>query len=940
MIRPRYRLLLGFGLLVATLVVACQDEPVAPRGPGSISLEIVLADDTLAEPGLMASTQEGRFLLFGSLDRARAYARGPTNKTVELTLSQDDYFEGTITGLQPGSYTVAVEGLIDNEVDYYGETTGVSVSAGQNSTASITFRSFSPSLTTVPSRTASRRFDVCYSSVANATGYRVEWANNPGFTGLNSVQSTSTCAEVQVSAAGTYYVRVRALEDMSSTPSTPSDPRTVEVVAASVAVSGTITEAEELDIRAGGATLDLTLTDDQWIAGIGSDNVETAALLDGIVSSASEANGWNAVVQPGLDYVHVARLSATQVRITLPPFGTYSISGSEAISVTVPAAALAASVDAIEVQDAFSIVRSPRLAVNVTGEGGVTSNPAGIDCPGTCEGVFASGTTVTLTATPALGWGLDGWGGACTGTGACQITLVQDTAVSALFVQGNFDLTVTVNGNGSVSSDPVGIDCGADCSENYPGGTEVTLTATPDGGWLFLEWSGDCSGTNPTTVVTVNAAKSCTATFVEEMFQLNVAVTGSGTVTSDPAGINCPGGSCQASYASGTVVTLTAEALTGWEFSQWSGDCSGTNPVVDVNMSAAKTCEATFVQITYALGVTVVGTGGVVSNPDGITCPGDCVQSYSSGTEVTLTAAPQPDWIFSHWSGDCSGVSLSTVVTMDADKACTATFVEEYFPLTVGVSGSGSVTSDPAGIACPGDCGEPFLNGSTVTLTAKPDAGWLFESWDGDCTGTELTVDVTMNAAKTCVANFIRETFTLEVSVVGHARGGGVVTSDPLGIDCGDDCVEVYESETVVTLTATPTPDDFWSAFSHWTGDCTGTDPKTLVTMDGAKVCGAVFVQAAAEITVSVIGDGIVTSQPAGIDCPVNACSDAYPIPTQVTLTATPRPGWLFSAWGGDCSGIEPELPVVVEADMTCSATFLALPEWINLSIQTTRPEP
>jgi hypothetical protein len=898
----------------------------------------VLDDDSLDGAGLAASVADSRVVLFGSLDRARAYAEGPTNRSIELTLGTDDYFEGTISGLQPGSYTVAVEGLIGNEVDYFGQTSGVSVSAGQNSTATISFRSFRPSLTSVPTRTASRRFEVCYSTVSGASGYRVEWANNPSFTGLRSQSASSSCAEIEVTGTGTHYVRVRALHDMSSTPGRPSDHRSVEVVAAAVAVGGSVTSADELDIQAGGSTLDLTVTDDQWAATIGGDNAETEALLSGIVSDGSEANGWNAVVSPGLDFTHVSRMSGTVVRITLPAF-VYYVSVAETITVTVPAEALVESMDAIVAQPTFTIALSPRLMVSVTGDGTVTSNTGEIDCPDVdCTASYASGTTVTLTATPAAGWGLQEWTDACTGSGTCEITMVQDTAVGATFVQGNFDLNVTVTGNGSVTSVPAGIDCPGDCAESYLGGTDVTLTATPDPGWLFSGWTGDCSGSNASTIVAMNAAKSCTATFVQEMFELNVSVTGSGNVTSDPAGIDCPGPSCLASYASGTEVTLTATPQPGWTFSQWSVDCGGTSPIVQVAMDAAKTCEAIFVQITYALGVTITGTGGVASNPPGITCPGDCTQSYVSGTEVTLTAAPSVDWIFSHWSGDCSGVSLTAVVTMDADKSCTANFVEEYFPLNVIVSGSGSVTSDPAGISCPDDCGEPFLNGSTVTLTATPDPGWLFGEWEGDCTGFEATVQVTMDAAKTCAATFVRETFPLEVNIVGHPRGAGVVTSVPAGIDCGVDCIEIYDSGTEVTLTATP--DDFWSAFSHWSGDCSGTELTTVVNVDAAKSCTATFIQAAGEIVVSAAGAGNVSSEPEGIDCPGASCSAAYPIPTQLGLLATPDPGWLFSSWGGDCSGTDPSILITIDADKFCSATFVSRPEWIGLTPQTTLPDP
>jgi subtilase family serine protease len=67
-----------------------------------------------------------------------------------------------------------------------------------------------------------------------------------------------------------------------------------------------------------------------------------------------------------------------------------------------------------------------------------------------------------------------------------------------------------------VNTDPAGIDCGADCTETYPGGTVVALTAAPDAGSSFAGWAGDCaaSGTAGRSSVTMDVDRSCTATFI------------------------------------------------------------------------------------------------------------------------------------------------------------------------------------------------------------------------------------------------------------------------------------------------------------------------------------------------------------------------------------------------------------------------------------------
>src|SRR5207247_6685833 len=179
-----------------------------------------------------------------------------------------------------------------------------------------------------------------------------------------------------------------------------------------------------------------------------------------------------------------------------------------------------------------------------TGSGTVTSAPAGINCGATCSASFASGTVVTLTATPAAGSTFSGWSGAgCSGTGACVLTLSAATTVTATFSLPSFALTVSKGGTGSgtVTSAPIGINCGATCSASFPSGTGVTLTATTVAGSTFTGWTGGgCSGTGACTV-TLSAATTVTATFSLPSFALTVskAGTGSGTVTSSPAGINC-----------------------------------------------------------------------------------------------------------------------------------------------------------------------------------------------------------------------------------------------------------------------------------------------------------------------------------------------------------------------------------------------------------------
>ena len=238
-----------------------------------------------------------------------------------------------------------------------------------------------------------------------------------------------------------------------------------------------------------------------------------------------------------------------------------------------------------------------------TGSGTVTSSPGGISCGTACSASFASGTSVTLTATPAAGSTFAGWSGACSGTAAtCTVSMTAARSVTATFTgSGTTSYPLSVSkagtGGGTVYSTPAGITCGSACSASFTSGTVVTLVADVASGSTFAGWSGACSGTGPCTV-TMSQARSVSATFdttTGTTYALTVAKAGagSGTVTSSPVGISC-GSTCTASFNSGASVTLTAAPASGSTFGGWSGACTGTSATCTTTMTAARSVTATF----------------------------------------------------------------------------------------------------------------------------------------------------------------------------------------------------------------------------------------------------------------------------------------------------------------------------------------------------------
>jgi hypothetical protein len=141
------------------------------------------------------------------------------------------------------------------------------------------------------------------------------------------------------------------------------------------------------------------------------------------------------------------------------------------------------------------------------------------------------------------------------------------------------------------------------------------------------------------------------------------------------------------------------------------------------------------------------------------------------------------------------------------------------------------------------------------------------------------------------------------LAVTKGGSGKGTVTSAPPGIDCGASCSAFFDTDTDVTLTASPASG---SRFGSWTG-CTphASHPNLCtVTLSSAAAVTADFI-ATPTLTVSRegTGGGFVASSPAGISCGTS-CAATFDQDTRVTLAATPVAGSRFAGWsGGGCAG-------------------------------------
>jgi hypothetical protein len=169
-------------------------------------------------------------------------------------------------------------------------------------------------------------------------------------------------------------------------------------------------------------------------------------------------------------------------------------------------------------------------------------------------------------------------------------------------------------------------------------------------------------------------------------------------------------------------------------------------------------------------------------------------------------------------------------------------FFQEFLPITYNVkvfpsgAGTGTVTSTPAGISCPGNCGSIFGWQTNVLLTAVPGFGSTFAGWTERCAGQDATCTFQTTSSGTIGVAFGIASYVLTVTKSGSGTGG--VFSTPSAISCGATCSASLEYGTSVLLTAIADPG---STFSGWTGACTGQPADCLIGMIAKTNTAAVF---------------------------------------------------------------------------------------------------
>jgi hypothetical protein len=239
----------------------------------------------------------------------------------------------------------------------------------------------------------------------------------------------------------------------------------------------------------------------------------------------------------------------------------------------------------------------------------------------------------------------------------------------------------------------------------YEAGQTVSVTATPQGEYVFTSWSD--GNTDATRTITVSSNNTLAANFEKRKYPLTVNFEGEGEVIEEIVNAGRT-----TDYDSGTTVKLTAQAAAEWIFVGWTGDIESTEESVQVVIGEPKEVTATFERKKYPLSVNIEGEGEVLEEivNSGMTT------EYYSGTTVKLTAVPSEGWEFVGWTGAIASAELEIEILVSEAKTISATFslitnASDYNPVNQ------TVTLNIYDLIGPDEYGYPIYSESPTIIT-------------------------------------------------------------------------------------------------------------------------------------------------------------------------------------------------------------------------------
>jgi uncharacterized repeat protein (TIGR02543 family) len=461
-------------------------------------------------------------------------------------------------------------------------------------------------------------------------------------------------------------------------------------------------------------------------------------------------------------------------------------------------------------------------------------------------------------------------------------------------------------------------------------------------------------------------------------YTLSVSTNGSGTVSKTPD---------QATYPTGTSVSLLATPTAGFQFIGWTGSDVGTANPLTISMNSNKSITATFgvigsQQVTALVLVNADNDQDIQTITSGSTLdlsslptrnlnvrattspdPVGSVVFELSGAETQIQTETTPPYAlfsdsggdFNPWTPTVGNYTLQATPydaaggTGVAGTALSISFTVADTPspgphtLIVNTIGSGTVSKTPNQAT--------YVNGTSVTLLATPSTGYQFAGWSGGATGLLNPLTLTMTNNKNITATF---------TVVQQVSSFTLINADT------DQDLQTISSGSILNLFTLPTrnlnirantaPDPVGSVvftlsgaesrnhtestapyalFSDIGGDFNAWTPTLgSYTLLGTPYnAGGGTGSSGTSLSVSFT----VVDQPGPFSLNINTVGSgtvnkspdqvSYSNGTTVTLTATPGSGYQFTGWSGDASGSTNPLTVTMSGNLNITATFATQPQ-------------
>jgi hypothetical protein len=387
-------------------------------------------------------------------------------------------------------------------------------------------------------------------------------------------------------------------------------------------------------------------------------------------------------------------------------------------------------------------------------------------------GNYIENGTATITATPYAGYRFVQWNDGDTNNPR-TITVTQDISFTAIFgVQGMLSVFVTENdpNMGSVSG-----------GGNYAKDTIIVITAIPNIGRRFVQWS-DGNTDNPRTI-TVTRDITFIAIFEEIKHHITVTAnnTSMGTVTGS------------GDYLESTTVTIAATPYPAYRFVRWNDNNTDNPRSIIVMQDSAFTAifESNIFHVTVLVNDATKGavTGG-----------GD----YIENSTATIIATPHAGYRFVQWND--GNTDNPRTITVTQDISFTAIFGIEgllFVSVTENNPNMGSVSG-----------GGDYARGSIIVITALPNVGHRFVQWNDGNTQNSRTITVTQDTSFTAMFEVNR--YHVTVSTIDVNMGSVTGSGD-------------YLANTSVTITATPY---YGYQFVQWQDGITNNPRSFILTQD------------------------------------------------------------------------------------------------------------